>query len=87
MVNNSQKQRISITVDADLLAEVDRLTKNPRSFSLLFCVRIQILKHLVIGNLFCDRVISLRCIIISFLVMKRPISRKLHDRTQGDRHI
>ncbi len=28
MVNNSQKQRISITVDADLLAEVDRLTKN-----------------------------------------------------------
>ena len=26
--NNSQKQRISITVDADLLAEVDRLTKN-----------------------------------------------------------
>lgn len=28
MVNNSPKQRISITVDADLLAEVDRMTKN-----------------------------------------------------------
>jgi Arc/MetJ-type ribon-helix-helix transcriptional regulator len=28
MINNSQKQRISITVDAHLLEEVDRMTKN-----------------------------------------------------------
>lgn len=28
MPNNSQKQKISITVDTCLLAEVDRLTKN-----------------------------------------------------------
>lgn len=28
MSNNSQKQRISITVDAQLLKEVDQLTKN-----------------------------------------------------------
>ena len=28
MSTSSQKQRISITVDADLLTEVDRLTKN-----------------------------------------------------------
>ncbi|MBE9168133.1 hypothetical protein IQ238_11605 [Pleurocapsales cyanobacterium LEGE 06147] len=28
MSNSSQKQRISITVDAQLLEEVDRLTKN-----------------------------------------------------------
>jgi post-segregation antitoxin (ccd killing protein) len=28
MINNSQKQRISITVDSQLLEEVDRMTKN-----------------------------------------------------------
>ena len=28
MANSSQKQRISITVDTDLLAEIDQLTKN-----------------------------------------------------------
>ena len=28
MTNNSQKQRISITVDSQLLEEVDRMTKN-----------------------------------------------------------
>ena len=28
MINNSQKQRISITVDSHLLEEVDRMTKN-----------------------------------------------------------
>ena len=28
MINNSQKQRISITVDSQLLEEVDRVTKN-----------------------------------------------------------
>ena len=28
MINNSQKQRISITVDSQLLEEVDQLTKN-----------------------------------------------------------
>ncbi len=28
MINNSQKQRISITVDAHLLEEIDQMTKN-----------------------------------------------------------
>jgi len=28
MTNNSQKQRISITVDSQLIEEVDRMTKN-----------------------------------------------------------
>ena len=28
MINNSQKQRISITVDSQLLEEVDQMTKN-----------------------------------------------------------
>ena len=28
MINNSQKQRISITVDSQLLKEVDQMTKN-----------------------------------------------------------
>ena len=28
MTNNSHKQRISITVDSQLLEEVDRMTKN-----------------------------------------------------------
>jgi hypothetical protein len=28
MINNSQKHRISITVDSQLLEEVDRMTKN-----------------------------------------------------------
>jgi metal-responsive CopG/Arc/MetJ family transcriptional regulator len=28
MINNSQKQRISITVDSQLLEEIDQMTKN-----------------------------------------------------------
>ena len=28
MINNSQKQRISITVDSRLLEEIDQMTKN-----------------------------------------------------------